>query len=133
MNPSHSNYPRPRLRRSSWIDLNGDWEFARTKSSQFLHGFSTTITVPFCVESSASGLGWRVEADDFLHYHRQFSVHHDKNERVLLHFQAVDQAIDIYLNHQPASTAATVEDLVTDFNALLTKLKATGIMVEDTP
>ena len=37
------------------------------------------------------------------------------------------------LDNQPASTAATVEDLVTDFNALLTKLKATGIMAEDTP
>lgn len=37
------------------------------------------------------------------------------------------------LENQPGSTAATVEDLVADFNALLTKLKATGIMVEDTP
>ncbi|WP_330389495.1 Head fiber protein [Geosporobacter ferrireducens] len=37
------------------------------------------------------------------------------------------------LESQPASTAATVEDLVADFNALLTKLKATGLMVEDTP
>ena len=37
------------------------------------------------------------------------------------------------LENQPPSTAATVGDLVTDFNALLTKLKATGIMAEDTP
>ena len=35
------------------------------------------------------------------------------------------------LDSQAASTAATVEDLVTDFNALLTKLKAAGLMISD--
>ena len=35
------------------------------------------------------------------------------------------------LANQPASTAATVEDLVTDFNALLTKLKSVGLMISD--
>lgn len=37
------------------------------------------------------------------------------------------------LENQPESTADTVEDLVMDFNALLTKLKAAGLMTEDTP
>ena len=35
------------------------------------------------------------------------------------------------LDSQAASTAATVEDLVTDFNSLLTKLKAAGLMISD--
>lgn len=35
------------------------------------------------------------------------------------------------LDNQAASTAATVEDLVTDFNALLTKLKTAGLMILD--
>jgi hypothetical protein len=35
------------------------------------------------------------------------------------------------LDNQAASTATTVEDLVTDFNALLTKLKAAGLMISD--
>lgn len=35
------------------------------------------------------------------------------------------------LDNQAASTAATVEDLVTDFNALLIKLKASGLMISD--
>jgi hypothetical protein len=35
------------------------------------------------------------------------------------------------LDNHAASTAATVEDLVTDFNALLTKLKAAGLMISD--
>ena len=37
------------------------------------------------------------------------------------------------LDNQPASTAETVEALVTDFNALLSKLKAAGIMTADKP
>lgn len=37
------------------------------------------------------------------------------------------------LENQPASTAETVEALVTDFNALLSKLKTAGIMNGDTP
>ena len=35
------------------------------------------------------------------------------------------------LDNQAASTAATAEDLVTDFNALLTKLKTAGLMISD--
>lgn len=35
------------------------------------------------------------------------------------------------LDNQAASTAGTVEDLVTDFNVLLTKLKAAGLMISD--
>ena len=37
------------------------------------------------------------------------------------------------LENQPASTADIVEALVTDFNALLSKLKTAGIMNGDTP
>ena len=37
------------------------------------------------------------------------------------------------LENQQASTADSVETLVTDFNNLLTKLKAAGIMTADTP
>lgn len=37
------------------------------------------------------------------------------------------------LENQPTSTATTIEELVVDFNALLSKLKAAGIMEPDTP
>ena len=35
------------------------------------------------------------------------------------------------LDNQAESAAATVEDLATDFNALLTKLKTAGLMISD--
>ena len=48
--------------------------------------------------------------------------------------------VDLFdeLNHcgienQSESTASTIEDLVTDFNTLLSKLKTAGLMVDDTP
>lgn len=37
------------------------------------------------------------------------------------------------IENQSESTATTIEDLVTDFNALLSKLKTAGLMVDDTP
>jgi hypothetical protein len=44
--------------------------------------------------------------------------------------QAGAVPVDAVAN-QPASTAAVLADLVTDFNALLSKLKAANVMVED--
>ena len=37
------------------------------------------------------------------------------------------------IENQSESTATTIEDLVTDFNDLLSKLKTAGLMVDDTP
>ncbi|MBA5849741.1 Head fiber protein [Clostridium sp. cel8] len=37
------------------------------------------------------------------------------------------------IENQSESTASTIEDLVTDFNTLLSKLKTAGLMVDDTP
>lgn len=37
------------------------------------------------------------------------------------------------IENQSESTATTIEDLVTDFNTLLSKLKTAGLMVDDTP
>lgn len=40
-------------------------------------------------------------------------------------------AKEITMSNQAASTATSVADLKTDFNALLTKLKAAGLMKGD--
>jgi hypothetical protein len=37
------------------------------------------------------------------------------------------------IENQSKSTSTTIEDLVTDFNDLLSKLKTAGLMVDDTP
>jgi len=46
-------YPRPAFRRSEWINLNGEWEFATGHTPHY----DRTILVPFCPESKLSGIG----------------------------------------------------------------------------
>lgn len=48
-------YPRPQMRRDSYINLNGEWDFA--VSSGKPETFDMRITVPFCPESRLSGIG----------------------------------------------------------------------------
>ena len=44
-------YPRPQMKRESYLNLNGDWDFAVNYENQ------GQIRVPFCPESRLSGLG----------------------------------------------------------------------------
>ena len=48
-------YPRPQMRRDSYINLNGEWDFAASSGKP--ETFDMRITVPFCPESRLSGIG----------------------------------------------------------------------------
>ena len=63
-----SEYPRPQLKRDSYICLNGEWEYAITKSDQIPEVFDGKIIVPFSPETIASGVNRKVESDDYLYY-----------------------------------------------------------------
>ena len=92
----HGYYPRPQLERDSFLCLNGEWEFSEGGES-----YNERITVPFCPESAASGIGRRVS--DRLFYRRHFSLPDGfVKDRVLLHFGAVDQTCEVYLNGERA-------------------------------
>lgn len=54
-------YPRPQLRRDSYVNLNGVWEFTLTSSGDFPGRYDRTITVPFCPECALSGVGTAVQ------------------------------------------------------------------------
>ena len=98
-------YPRPQLVRPSWESLNGHWEctftpFAasdplavadpREPPVQFDH----EIVVPFSPETALSGVGRATAPDETLWYRRRFTTPRPAapDERVLLHFGAVDQS-----------------------------------------
>ena len=53
------------------------------------------------------------------------------DEKIKAFKTANGELTDITMANQAASTADTVAKLVTDFNALLTKLKAVGLMEKD--
>jgi hypothetical protein len=93
-------YPRPQMVRQSWSNLNGMWELAVVaKGTPRPNDFPLQILVPFCVESSLSGVTRTVLPSDELWYRRKFTLSPEsKNQRTLLHFGAVDWECTLFIN-----------------------------------
>ncbi len=93
-------YPRPIMERAEWQNLNGLWKYAiQSVGKQKPTGFEGDILVPFAIESSLSGVQKRVGSDNELWYQRDFSVPSKwKNNKILLHFGAVDWKADVWVN-----------------------------------
>ncbi len=95
-------YPRPQFRRDHYTNLNGLWEYCiiPEESDLIPSEMDGSILVPFSPESMLSGVERRLEPDQLLWYKKELprlerSFH---NSRFLLHFGAVDQFADIYIN-----------------------------------
>ena len=95
-----SEYPRPLMVRSEWKNLNGLWQYAiTTKGEKAPQQYEGDILVPFCIESSLSGVQKEVGPDNALWYQKTFAVPSGwKNGRILLHFGAVDWMADVWVN-----------------------------------
>ena len=93
-------YPRPRMERADWQNLNGLWEYAIVQAGNTEPAtFDGQILVPFAVESSLSGVQKTVGPEKELWYKRSFTVPAGwKNKKILLHFGAVDWKSDIWIN-----------------------------------
>lgn len=108
------SYPRPQLVRRHWQDLCGEWDFEHDDANLGLRGgwhsgtvnFHRTITVPFPPESARSGI-----ADTGFHpvvWYRRVITQDDlaasgrlnDDDRILLHFGAVDYRASVWLNGQ---------------------------------
>lgn len=101
-------HPRPQCRRPGWRSLDGAWQFALDPEARFGHpdevGWARTIEVPFAPETARSGVG---EAGFFLVcWYRRAVVPPalDPDERLLLHFGAVDHAATVWIDGAPAAT-----------------------------
>ncbi len=92
-------YPRPTLRRESYLNLNGMWDCAFTRSGEEPEEYEREICVPFPPESELSGVGRILQPGEYLWYRRRFELPEGFNRgRVLLHFGAVDQCARVWLN-----------------------------------
>ena len=92
-------YPRPQMRRSSFINLNGEWDYAFTAAGEKQpEKWQGKILVPFSPESELSGVGRRLMPDEYLWYRRDWVRPEDMSGRVILHFGAVDQSCTVYIN-----------------------------------
>ncbi len=90
-------YPRPQMVRENWTNLNGKWEFTVSQSTSLPDTYDKTILVPFCPESLLSGIGTHFPEGSSLFYRRKLVIG-ELTGRVLLHFGAVDQYAEVYIN-----------------------------------
>lgn len=136
-------HPRPQMTRARWTDLGGTWGFAYDDADVGLDEcwferadvFDRQIVVPFPPESRASGIG-----DPSFHpvvwYRRTFTLPpDDQDERLLLHFGAVDYRAHVWVNGQ---LVATHEGGHTPFTADITNALVSGeqtvvVRAEDRP
>lgn len=92
-------YPRPQMARADWLNLNGPWDYAITASSRQPVEYEGSILVPFSPETELSGVGRSLKSGEYLWYHRQVPVPGQfGGKRLLLHFGAVDQKADVWVN-----------------------------------
>jgi beta-galactosidase len=91
-------YPRPQLERAEWTNLNGLWDYVVTsKEAQAPAEWAGQILVPFCPESSLSGVGRLIEPQEALWYKRPLPALKE-GKRTLLNFEAVDYAATVWVN-----------------------------------
>lgn len=96
-----TEYPRPQMRRNSYLNLNGRWEYAITDSDESPRHWDGIILVPFSPESALSGVGRSLQPGQTLWYRREVIVPQGfipADGRLLLHFGAVDQEAAVYWN-----------------------------------
>lgn len=92
-------YPRPQMVREVWQNLNGWWDYAIRPIDQTQPShYEGQIRVPFCVESALSGVEKVFKPSEKLWYRRTFVQDKKANERMLLHFGAVDFACEVWVN-----------------------------------
>lgn len=114
LDPEHiwEEYPRPQMKRGNYRMLNGLWDYRIIKLTDSLPPgipFSPDgqILVPFSPEALLSGVSRQLMPDEYLWYQRTISFSQRElaqrdvlNQRCLLHFGAVDQQAQIYVNGQ---------------------------------
>ncbi|KAF1836554.1 glycoside hydrolase [Decorospora gaudefroyi] len=103
-------YPRPRLQRPNWKNLNGVWRYRNTvkgsdASPPFGERLEEAVLVPFCLESALSaGVGGTRRIWSW--YQTSFDVPSSWpiGNKVLLNFGAVDYEATIFVNGQKAGS-----------------------------
>ena len=113
-----STYPRPQFKRESYFCLNGIWQCN-----------GKDILIPFPPQAKLSRYVGHIGAH--LTYEKHFSLPPDfVKDRVLLHFGAVDQVADIYINGKKIAHheggylpfEADITDYLKEENELLVKV-----------
>lgn len=102
----YPEYPRPQMERDNWVNLNGYWQYTiKAKASTTPKEYEGEILVPFPVESELSEVKRLVGDENYLWYKKEFEApKKDQDEKLLLHFGAVDWEATIYINGKEVGT-----------------------------
>ena len=106
-----AEYPRPQLKRNSFQNLNGEWDYATDKAGvstpeEYVGGnnFNEKITVPFCRESVLSGIG-DTEFCKCVWYKKTVTPGESiTGKRVILHIGACDYQTDVWVDGEHVGT-----------------------------
>ena len=86
-------YPRPQMKRDSFLNLNGFWEFSAGEL------YADRFRIPFCPESRLSNIATHFPEGTPLEYRRCFVLPEGFHKgRVLLHIGAADQIAEVTVN-----------------------------------
>ncbi len=104
MNIPRPEHPKPQFERQNWLNLNGEWQFEMDNSKSGVErklyekgvSLSDKITVPFCPESTLSGIGHT----DFMYgvWYKKIITLNELSGRTVLHFGAVDYKCTAFVN-----------------------------------
>ena len=101
IDPEHvlDEYPRPQLKRDSFINLNGYWRYAISDSKDRPQKFDGIILVPYSPESILSGVERQLKPSQYLFYERYIDFDEiPQHKKLILHFGAVDQKCSVWWN-----------------------------------
>jgi len=100
-------YPRPQMARSTWQNLNGEWEFEQDRANSGreralfrAEHLAEHITVPFCMESILSGVG-DTDFCESVWYRREIQLDPSwlsDGKHVILNIGACDYRTEVYVN-----------------------------------
>ena len=90
-------YPRPQMKRDSYFSLCGEWDLSIEKKGVVTP--VSEIVVPFSPETRLSGVNRTLKKGERYVYEKHFELSPGfVKEKILLHFGAVDQIAEVWLN-----------------------------------
>ncbi len=98
-------YPRPLMKRDSYLNLNGKWEFAVSCEKDPPKAYTERILVPFAPQSLLSGVCRDIPDKSYLFYRKKFCIPEGFNKgRLILNFGAVDRECTVFVNGREIGT-----------------------------
>lgn len=93
-----SEYPRPQLRRDSYLSLNGYWNYQIINRKGEIRR-KGKILVPFSPECELSGVNEILLPEELLIYEKEFDFSMFNGfDKIILHFDKVDQTCNLFIN-----------------------------------